>query len=270
MYKICKNCKKVFWHDVNKCLLCKGRKFVFMYPKKFQVIGKTEVNLPSRTHPETPYYVLALKDENNVISIKKSYKNYKINDLIDNYKIIKKDFIICKRLNYLEKGGVFSLFKTFSLDDKKVLLDIRLDETGLNDKYEIGKMLSPKIFNYILKYFENNKIKFIFLNNKFTDQVEVKYKVKTKTSKSGIQGEESKLVLTSLDNLKNIKDDKATVYFIDAKFSQKNKEIKKYNLIFLTDNLKKFKNFINKNEFSEKNFYGEEAKIIFDYIKNFK
>ena len=79
MFYQCPNCKNTWQYPVEKCLNC-FQKPKPIESKSFKVIGVSRVIIPSTMHAKTPYYVLALENENGQELVQKSIKEYKIGD----------------------------------------------------------------------------------------------------------------------------------------------------------------------------------------------
>ena len=82
MFYQCPNCKNTWQYPVEKCLNC-FQKPKPIESKTFKVVGVSKVIIPSSLHPKTPYYVLALENENGQKLIQKSMKEYKIGDTFE-------------------------------------------------------------------------------------------------------------------------------------------------------------------------------------------
>ncbi|MCP6719571.1 MAG: DUF362 domain-containing protein [Patescibacteria group bacterium] len=75
----CSQCQKKWQYTITKCLDC----FSELEKKEegtIKVIGISEVNIPTVLHPETPYFVLLLEDENGNRWAHKSVKEYDTGD----------------------------------------------------------------------------------------------------------------------------------------------------------------------------------------------
>tara|TARA_Y100000310_G_scaffold68197_1_gene63503 strand:+ start:14500 stop:15987 length:1488 start_codon:yes stop_codon:yes gene_type:complete len=77
---ICEGCNLKWIYPVEKCLHCRGE-IKKQIGNEIKVIGITKVSIPSPMHPDIPYYVLLLQDENGNRIPKKSMKEYNIGDL---------------------------------------------------------------------------------------------------------------------------------------------------------------------------------------------
>jgi len=80
MFYKCKKCNRVWQHPLKKCPNC-FLELESITEKKTKVIGVSKVNIPTLLHPEVPYFVLLLEDENNNRWAHKSLKEYKIGDV---------------------------------------------------------------------------------------------------------------------------------------------------------------------------------------------
>jgi hypothetical protein len=81
MYYVCKSCNKFWYNKIEKCLFCHGE-LKAIEPKKFEVLGSTRVEVPSREHQDVPYFVLLLRDEFGQTHTRKTTKEYKVGDTI--------------------------------------------------------------------------------------------------------------------------------------------------------------------------------------------
>ncbi len=82
MFYQCPKCKKIWQYPVEKCLDC--FKVLERLPsKKAKVIGISKVNIPTILHPQAPFFILVLEDENGNKFVQKSIKEYKIGAFID-------------------------------------------------------------------------------------------------------------------------------------------------------------------------------------------
>lgn len=270
MYKTCKNCKKLYWRDVKNCLACrsvsKSPKLELTTPKKFTVIDFTTVNIPSKEHRKVPYNILLLKDEFGHTSIKKTFNKYKIGTIIKNRKINTSDYVTCSKVRYIDQASIINIFNYIKkvLQTKSVQIDLDLPNCKPKTAFEAGKMLSQKTLTAILDYLKSNNIKYSFINNAYKDIIKLKYQSLPEFVKSNQK--QLVLKLCTIDNIVNQKQEKNTIYFIDANFYTYKNRLKKTKLIFLTNNLKLFTNFFKNGEIDDKLFYGEEAEIIYEEI----
>ncbi|MBN2421656.1 hypothetical protein JXB41_00390 [Candidatus Woesearchaeota archaeon] len=67
----CNKCKKQWMHKIGKCIFCDGELHEII-PENLEVMHCIEVNIPSKQHPEVPYYVLQVKDKSGNIYFRKS------------------------------------------------------------------------------------------------------------------------------------------------------------------------------------------------------
>jgi len=77
----CKKCNLIWYYPVKKCLYCKGT-LLKLQEKNCSVKGVTEVFIASKDHPQVPYFVLFLEDQNGNFHIKKSFKRQEIGDIL--------------------------------------------------------------------------------------------------------------------------------------------------------------------------------------------
>ena len=81
MFYRCPKCKRVWQYPIERCPDC----FVNLEKvrqKEIRVVAVSRVEIPSVSHPKTPYFVLLLEDENGNRWVQKSAKEYKIGDKI--------------------------------------------------------------------------------------------------------------------------------------------------------------------------------------------
>jgi len=81
MFFECKNCKKIWQHNIEKCPLCFSP-LERIRSRKAKVIDIAKVQIPSLFHPKVPYFILVLEDEEGNKWIQKSFKEYKIGEEI--------------------------------------------------------------------------------------------------------------------------------------------------------------------------------------------
>ncbi len=266
MYKKCKNCKRIYWRDIKSCLYCKSNsKLELIFPKIFKVIGITTVNIPSREHMRVPYYILLLKNEFGHTSIKKTYKEHKINTILRQRKLSKDNYIICSKMKYIKKSAVFNVLHYLEKKLKNIQIDINLVNCKPKDKFEAGQMPSKYITNSVFEYLDKHNIDNNIIKNEYIDLIKLKYP-QLSNFKNKIEGKLT-LKIVTIDNLKVIKQENNTIYLIDANFLTINSTLKKSSLLFATNNLKLFKEFLENKHIYEKTFYGEETEIIQDELK---
>jgi uncharacterized protein (DUF362 family) len=75
----CPKCKKTWQYPIEKCPHClQGLRR--LSAKKARVIGVSQITIPTILHPQVPYFVLVLEDENGNKWVQKSIKDYKIGE----------------------------------------------------------------------------------------------------------------------------------------------------------------------------------------------
>ncbi|MEN6291143.1 MAG: 3-hydroxyacyl-CoA dehydrogenase NAD-binding domain-containing protein, partial [Methanobacterium sp.] len=78
----CKNCEKFWSYPLKKCIYC-GESLKEVVETVYEVIGSTEVKVPSTEHEKVPYFNYLLEDKNGNKIIIKSFENHGIGDTID-------------------------------------------------------------------------------------------------------------------------------------------------------------------------------------------
>lgn len=271
MYKICSKCNKVYWRDIEKCLVCKSNdKLKLVMPKKLKVLGKTKVNLASKEHMKIPYDILLLADELGHTQIKKTFKDYKIGSRIGRRKINTKKFLISSKAKYIKKAAVFKVLEYVkeNLIEKDILVDINLPNCKDKEGFQAGLMPLPQTLDGLVTFFDDNKLNYQISANQFSKIIEKKYRLEAEHSRSSKRN--IKLKVTSIDNLFDIKKEKEVLYLIDANYFTHKAVLSKMNLLFLTNDPDLFIHFFKEGKVNEDHFYGEEAQVILEEIKNFK
>jgi len=80
--RVCNECNKKWSYPVQRCIFCGGL-IKDIIPTKFTVKGITKVFVPSTGHKKVPYYNVLLKDENDDFHIKKTFKEFKLNQTFE-------------------------------------------------------------------------------------------------------------------------------------------------------------------------------------------
>ena len=78
----CENCDKWWSYPIKKCIFC-GNDIQEVIESKYQVIGFTQVNVPSADNKKVPYLNYLLEDSNGNKVIIKSFEKHLIGDTID-------------------------------------------------------------------------------------------------------------------------------------------------------------------------------------------
>jgi uncharacterized protein (DUF362 family)/uncharacterized OB-fold protein len=99
MFFKCPNCKRVWQYYLELCPEC-FLPLERMEEKKARVIGLCKVNIKTFFHPQTPYYVLLLEDENKNRWVYKSIKEYKIGEKFKLEEEGNKDSVAIWRIKY--------------------------------------------------------------------------------------------------------------------------------------------------------------------------
>ncbi len=80
MFYQCPQCKKTWQYPVGKCPDCFRKLERINEGERIKVIGVSKVSIPTILHPQVPYFVLVLEDENKNHWTFKSIKEYGIGD----------------------------------------------------------------------------------------------------------------------------------------------------------------------------------------------
>jgi len=99
MFYQCPKCRKIWQYPIEKCPDC-FLKLERMKSEKIRVIGVSKVQIPTMFHPEVPYFVLVLEDENGNKWPQKSIKEYKIGDLFKMEPCTDKNSVAIWRIKY--------------------------------------------------------------------------------------------------------------------------------------------------------------------------
>lgn len=83
MHYCCKKCNKLWSHPVEKCIFCGSVVEKMEECNNYEVIGFSEVQVPSTGNEKTPYFIYMLKDMNGNKILKKSFHQYNIGDLFE-------------------------------------------------------------------------------------------------------------------------------------------------------------------------------------------
>lgn len=78
----CNECGKWWNYPIKKCIFC-GNDIQEIVETEYNVIGFTQVKVPSIENPKVPYFNYLLEDNNGNKIIKKSFNEYKIGDFIN-------------------------------------------------------------------------------------------------------------------------------------------------------------------------------------------
>lgn len=78
----CENCDKWWSYPVKKCIFC-GNDLQEVVETQYEVIGSTQVNVPSADNKKVPYFNYLLEDKNGNKILIKSFENHQIGNIID-------------------------------------------------------------------------------------------------------------------------------------------------------------------------------------------
>ncbi len=82
MYYRCTPCEKTWYYPIKHCVFC-HQPVTNVTPQTFTVRALTEVQVPSREHQEVPYSVLLLEDEHGQTHTRKTFKQYRVGDTLE-------------------------------------------------------------------------------------------------------------------------------------------------------------------------------------------
>lgn len=137
----CNNCNKKWDVPVEKCIFCGDSIISDKVSTKYEVLGHSEVFIPSLGNENIPYYIYILKDENGNKSIKKSFSQYQIGDLFELESDKSKDLTI----GVIGTGPLGSQIANYLLEyGYKVFLKTRSENQKVSVNEKIRKKLSKK------------------------------------------------------------------------------------------------------------------------------
>jgi 3-hydroxybutyryl-CoA dehydrogenase len=128
----CDHCNKKWDSPVEICIFCGNTIKIDDESAKYEILGYSEVHIPSSGNENIPYYVYLLKDENENKFIKKSFSQYQIGDLFESENNKSKDLVIgvvgtgllgSQIANYILEYGYKTIVKTRSEDQKLLIYD---------------------------------------------------------------------------------------------------------------------------------------------------
>jgi 3-hydroxybutyryl-CoA dehydrogenase len=93
MVYICDRCNKKWGHPITKCIFC-GNDVREISEEKYKIIGRSKVNIPSRSNAQAPYFSYLLEDKKNMLIAKSCYEAFDIGDEIDLNTNKQKDFCV--------------------------------------------------------------------------------------------------------------------------------------------------------------------------------
>lgn len=83
MYYYCAKCNESWSSPVEKCIFCGNVVKKVEECSSYEVVGFSEVQVPSTGNEKVPYFVYLLKDKNGNQILKKSFHKYQIGDLFE-------------------------------------------------------------------------------------------------------------------------------------------------------------------------------------------
>jgi len=152
MFYQCRKCKKTWQYPVEKCPEC------FLKPQKMlidrlKVIGVSQVNTPTITHPIVPYFVLLLEDKNGNRFVFKSIKEYKIGDDFKLDNTNNKNKVSIWRVKYDIKETIEKIFEFFDDIIIKETSKILILPTLISPKHSyLAENTSPLFIDNLIKY----------------------------------------------------------------------------------------------------------------------
>ncbi len=140
MFYQCQSCRKIWQYPIEKCPDC-FLPLERLTGKEMKVIGVSRVEIPSILHPQTPYFVLLLKDENGNQWVQKSVEEYKIGD----------EFQLGREKN--KEGVAIWRIKYDYLEAIEKSIDLL---EGLELKENSKVLILPSLFEASHPYFRDN------------------------------------------------------------------------------------------------------------------
>lgn len=152
MYYCCKNCNKLWSLPVDKCIFCGSTVDKMEEFNNYEVIGFSEVQVPSTGNEKTPYFIYMLKDINGNKILKKSFHQYNIGDLLEIEKEENKDY----NIGIIGTGSLGSQIAEYMLlHGYPTIIKTRTESSiyAIRNKIEkrLAKKLSEKELNALLK-----------------------------------------------------------------------------------------------------------------------
>lgn len=132
MLYTCDNCHKTWNIPVDKCIFCGNALKLNEQTSQYEVLGYSEVHVPSLGNENIPYYVYLLKDLKGNKVLKKSVHKYQVGDLFELEKDISNDLVIgivgtgllgSQIANYILEYGYKTIIKTRSEEQKAKIYD---------------------------------------------------------------------------------------------------------------------------------------------------
>jgi len=154
----CPNCKKIWQYRIEKCPDC-FQNLKKLESKNLKVIGVSRVNIPTFLHPQIPYFVLLLEDENKNRFVFKSEKEYKIGDFFELEKAKSKEAVAIWRIKYDFKEAIektLELLGDFDFENKKILILPTL-ETPVHP--HLRENTSPEFLRAVLEFLLERGVK---------------------------------------------------------------------------------------------------------------
>jgi uncharacterized protein (DUF362 family) len=100
MFYQCPQCKKTWQYPIGKCPDCFQKLERVNEGKKVKVIGISRVKIPTILHPQVPYFVLVLEDENKNHWTFKTTREYSVGDDFKTKSLPGKDTVSIWRVKY--------------------------------------------------------------------------------------------------------------------------------------------------------------------------
>lgn len=159
MFYQCQKCKKTWQYPISKCPDCFSELKKIKSEKK-KVIGVSKVNIPTILHPEIPYFVLVLEDENGNRWTQKTMKEYKIGEefLLEAAKRKGAVAVLREKYDLLETvEKIINLLGEVEIkQDSKVLI---LPTLTLPKHPHLSENTSPQFLETVIKYLIQKGIK---------------------------------------------------------------------------------------------------------------
>lgn len=147
----CHGCERWWNYPIKECIFC-GGDVQEVIETKYQVIGFTQIHVPSTENPKVPYYNYLLEDKNGNKIIIKSVTEYKIGDGIDLEKFEKKKDIY--RVGVVGTGQMgYGIAECILRNGHYMIIKTRSEKDSIISKFKkrLSKDYTEEQMNEILK-----------------------------------------------------------------------------------------------------------------------
>ena len=149
---VCKNCNRKWIYPVGKCIYCK-KDVEEKIRKKLKIVGITNVNVASVSHPIVPYNILMLEDEDGDRIPKKTIKDYKIGDFYEEKPASSENAVSIVKIKYdLDKAVEEALYLVNDLNvnkSSKILIKPNMITAA---RSYLGITTNSKTISAVIKY----------------------------------------------------------------------------------------------------------------------